>query len=158
LSILNINLRNQKNSARGFTLIELLIVMTIIGILAAISIFALTGARESARDARRKGDLEAIRSGLELFRSDCNEYPNSLSAGAQLVSAGTPTDSCPIVGNVYIEEVPDDPLPGVDYPYSSSATSYTLCAALEIAPEPAMDTTACGSCGTSVCNYIVVSP
>ena len=62
---------------KGFTLIELLVVISIIGILIAVSIFGLSGARESARDARRKSDLELIRSGLELYRADCNAYPTT---------------------------------------------------------------------------------
>ena len=89
----------------GFTLIELLVVISIIGILMAISLFGLQGARESSRDARRKSDLEMIRSGLEIYKSDCDIYPATL--GTSLVGSGSPT-SCSIA-NTYISSVPLDP-------------------------------------------------
>lgn len=113
----------------GFTLIELLVVISIIGILMAISLFGMQGARESSRDARRKSDLEMIRSGLEIYKSDCNIYPASL--GSSLVGSGSPT-SC-AVANTYISSVPKDPLdPARVYTYTRLTTStYTLCASLE---------------------------
>ena len=113
----------------GFTLIELLVVISIIGVLLAISLFGLQGARESSRDARRKADLEMIRGGLEIYKSDCNIYPASL--GSSLVGSGSPT-SC-AAANTYISSVPSDPLsPARVYTYTRLTTStYTLCATLE---------------------------
>lgn len=139
----------------GFTLIELLVVISIIGILIALSIFGLLGARESSRDARRKADLELIRSGLEIYKSDCNVYPASL--GSSLVGSGSPA-TCATT-NTYIASVPKDPLdPNRLYPYSRpTTTTYVLCASLEQAPSPAMDVTGCGSCVTT-CNYKVTNP
>jgi len=141
---------------KGFTLIELLVVISIIGILMAISLFGLQGARESSRDARRKADLEMIRSGLEIYKSDCNIYPPS-PLGSSLVGSGTPT-SCATT-NIYISLVPSDPLdPGRLYPYSRPiTTTYILCASLENPPSPAVDVTGCGSCGQT-CNYKVTNP
>jgi prepilin-type N-terminal cleavage/methylation domain-containing protein len=71
-----------KNSNKAFTLIELLVVISIIGILTGLSIFGLQGAREASRDATRKAALEQIRSGLEIYKADCDSYPigNSLSS------------------------------------------------------------------------------
>lgn len=111
---------------KGFTLIELLVVISIIGILMALSLFGMQGARESSRDARRKSDLEMIRSGLEIYKSDCNVYAPSLSWGAAL------TGSCP-TANTYIATIPKDPLdPTTVYTYSRpTTTTYTLCATLE---------------------------
>ncbi len=134
---------------KGFTLIELLVVISIIGILLALSIFGLQGARESARDSKRKADLELIRSGLEFYKSDCNAYPASL--GTSLVGSGSPA-SC---DGTYIAEVPTDPLPDRNYSYASDGMTYTLCAALE--DSPGMDTTGCSSCGVT-CNYKVTNP
>lgn len=148
-------------SQKAFTLIELLVVISIIAVLAGVSIFGLSGTRESSRDARRKSDLELVRSGLELYKADCNNYPPTasvvLNGTANLNGDGTPA-SC-AVGNNYISGIPDDPIVGRDYKYISTGTTYILCAYLENAPSPAMPGVgACGSCTAGACNYIVTNP
>ena len=157
-----------KNNLRnGFTLIELLIVMTIIGVLVALSLFALSGTRESARDGRRKADLETIRSALELYKSDCNSYVNASGnvttvldtdsgAGVRLIGSGSPS-SC-VSSNVYLEKIPNDIKSGKNYFYSSTGTSYQLCATLEQPPSPA-DSCTGSNCGSGTpCNYRVINP
>jgi len=58
------------NNKKGFTLIELLVVIAIIGILSAIGLVSLNGAREKARDAQRKSDLAQISTALVLYADD----------------------------------------------------------------------------------------
>jgi len=144
---------NTNKILKGFTMVELLIVMTIIAVLSGLSFFALGGARESARDGRRKSDLENIRSALELYKSDCNEYPAAVTAGNPIQG------SCPNAVT-YIEEVPDDPLAGQDYSYVPSVAvprlNYVLCTALETDTAPDGDCK--GSCGTGTCSYHVANP
>jgi general secretion pathway protein G len=144
-------IKNSPLNGAGFTLIELLIVMSIIGILAAISIFGISGARESARDGRRKSDLEAVRSAIEIYKADCDQYPPSVTGGSVL------TASCTGPLNTYMERVPEDPLGG-SYFYSSPGTTYILCSTLEDPPSPANDTTGCGSCAGGPCEYRVINP
>ena len=136
---------------RGFTLIELLVVISIIGILIGLSIFGLQGARESSRDGKRKADLEQIRSGLEIYKADCNSYPATL--GITLVGNNS-NPSC-ASGNTYIASVPKDPI-GTSYYYSSDGIIYQSCARLE---QTSTSPDICsGSCGGSACNYKVVNP
>ena len=146
---------NMKKHLKGFTLIELLVAIAIIGILVTIATFAMQGARESARDARRKSDLEAIASALELYRSDCNGYPNSPLGATMTGSPVLPNP--PSCSGTYMSAVPTDPQSSSrSYSYTKSGATYTLCAALEQPPTGSAPS-GCGSCGVT-CNYKIARP
>ncbi len=49
-----------KNKNRGFTLIETLVVVAIIGVLAAVVLASLSGARKKGRDAKRKVEISQM--------------------------------------------------------------------------------------------------
>lgn len=136
---------------KGFSLIELLVVIAITAILISLSVIGLQGARESSRDAKRKADLELLRSGFEMYRADCGVYPPSMPSG-QLVGSGTPT-ACS-ASNVYISSVPTDPL-GTNYYYLLNGSNYQICATLEQTPTTTCSTTCCSN-GTY--NYSVTNP
>jgi len=149
---------------KGFTLIELLVVISIIGILLALSVFGLQGARESSRDARRKADLEAIRSGLEIFKADCDNYYIGVSLPSSLVGQYNPNANPPVYSpsclqaNTYIAQVPTDPVSGTrSYSYTSDGTTYVLCASLEGIKNSVGDPECGYKCGTE-CNYKVKNP
>lgn len=130
---------------KGFTLIEMLVVLSIIGILMGLSLTAFMGSRKAARDGKRRADLEQIRSGLEMCRSDAGSYLSSL--GSSIVCGG----------QTYMASVPTDPLsPASVYYYSGAANIYTLCARLEAGTGTV---SGCGSCGSlGACNYKVNHP
>lgn len=65
-------------SSKGFTLIELLIVVAIIGILAAIAIPQFAAYREKAYNSASNSDLKNVKTGLEAFMADNQEYPTVL--------------------------------------------------------------------------------
>lgn len=156
---------------KGFTLIEILITLSIIGLLATISIFGIAGARESARDAKRKADLQNIRSAFELYYSDCGQYPPPVSSKVPTsITSGSytspparpvscPSNVSPSVQNVYLTDVPNDPLGNVSYDYlRPSLSSYVLCAHLE-GGETTADSACSGlTCANGVCNFSVSGP
>lgn len=62
-------------SNKGFTLIELLIVVAIIGILAAIAIPQFSSYRAKAYNSASNADLKNLKTGMEAFMADKQEYP-----------------------------------------------------------------------------------
>lgn len=116
----------------AFTLIELLVVISIIGILTALVMSNMNAARERARDAQRKSDLRSIQTALRLYYNDVGGYP----AGTGTITGcdGACTWGQPWIKNsiTYMNTLPDDPLPGQDYRYTSAdVEGYTLVACLE---------------------------
>lgn len=124
--------------SKGFTLIELLMTIAIIAVISAIVATAGPSYMKRSRDAKRKADLEQIRSAVEMCRADSGTYPTgSLVSGGGPIACGSST---------YMAVIPSDPLTGRQYVYtptvvSGVANAYTLCAALEI------ETVAVSGCG-----------
>ena len=79
---MKIEIRNPKseirNRPRAFTLVEMLLVITIIGILAALVIPKMVGRSEQARQAAAHADISSIKTALDAFEVDNGFYPKSL--------------------------------------------------------------------------------
>jgi general secretion pathway protein G len=77
-----------RHRQRGFTLIELLIVVTIIGIIAALAFPNLRNALDRAKQKATMQNMKAIGNALEMYSVDHNTYPHSLSnADSAAISA-----------------------------------------------------------------------
>jgi type IV pilus assembly protein PilA len=66
---------NKLRNRKGFTLIELLIVVAIIGILAAIAIPQFAAYRQKAYNSASNSDLKNLKTGMEAYMADNQEYP-----------------------------------------------------------------------------------
>lgn len=65
----------QKRNEEGFTLIELLIVIIVLGILAAIVVFAVSGTRKDAVASSCKAELKSIQLSAEAMFTKNGIYP-----------------------------------------------------------------------------------
>lgn len=67
---------NKKQSKKlGFSLVEVVIVITIIGILAAIITVTFDNVRKASRTSERETDIEMISNALEKYYDENGEYP-----------------------------------------------------------------------------------
>lgn len=84
----------QGSARKGFTLIELMIVISIIGILAAIAVPSYQTGLIKAREAVLREDLYSMRSAIDQFAADQGRYPVSLKE---------------LVEQRYLRDIPVDP-------------------------------------------------
>ena len=82
-------------SSRGFTMIELLIVLTLVVILASLSMVQYRNSVRRTQEAVLKENLFRMRDAMDQFYADKNKWPGDLG---ELVSEG------------YIREIPEDPI------------------------------------------------
>ncbi len=66
-----------KDRTRGFTIIEVLTAVAIVAIMVSILIPAVSKIHKLARNVRQRSQLTAISIGLEAFRNDFGDYPDS---------------------------------------------------------------------------------
>ncbi len=134
------------NLVRGFTLIEMLVVVLIISVLAVLGLSSYRSANRNARDARRKADLEQVRSALEMYRTDKGYYPGgdtAVNCSNMNNWNGLAGELAPASGTKYMESLPKDPDNSQTYDYQclNNGQSYMLCADLENDPTPSSCTT-----------------
>jgi len=70
---------NKYNDA--FTLVELLVSIAVIATIIGLALPNFLGARTRARDARRKGELNQLKTALQLYYNDYKAYPPAGSGG-----------------------------------------------------------------------------
>jgi prepilin-type N-terminal cleavage/methylation domain-containing protein len=108
----------------GFTIIELIVVVSIIGILAAVITVNFNESRAGVRDTERAVSLEQLQLALELYKDTYGQYPDQGCTGPNLWAGPGPhpggmANSCSdyIVGHTsgvnfvpdFIAELPTDP-------------------------------------------------
>lgn len=104
-------------------MIELLVVTTIIIVVTSIGLVSYTSANRSARNGKRKADLEMVRQALVLYRTDNGSYPSTTSFSTMLTTISDYTSATSVTDpkneGSYV------------YVYTSDGITFTLSANLE---------------------------
>ena len=85
--------KSTNKQIRAFTLIEMLVVISLIGILAALALVSFGGAQKQARDTTRKSDLKQYQTSVEGYASKNGGlypvYANAITLTGSIVFCGS---------------------------------------------------------------------
>jgi general secretion pathway protein G len=98
------DLKDKNLIQKGFTLVELLVVIVILGVLAAVVVFAVGGITNTSKTSACTIEVRTINTATQAFFAQKNAYPQATtaaalitllqsSAGLNLLSSGTGTAS-----------------------------------------------------------------
>ena len=87
---------NEKSlGAKGFTLIELLVVIVILGILAAVVVFAVSGIQDKGKASACKVEARTVKTAVEAYNAQWDNYPVSMAV-------------LTTTGNAFLDAAPDN--------------------------------------------------
>lgn len=140
---------------QGFTLMEVLVATAIVAILISVLVVTFAPINKRSRDAKRKSDLEQLRSSLEMYRADLGYYPN---AGSGSWADATSLETALV--STYIPAIPSDPKSGQVYRYKATNLSggnyYGYCVSSQLESEDPTDS--CTPDTVNSHNYGIKSP
>lgn len=156
--------------SKGFTLIEVLVASTIIIVLMSVGLASYSRVNMRSRDAKRKSDIEQIRSALEIYRTDNGSYPAIIGIDADIWTNVSDLANASAVGCTpatfvpcYMPAIPADPKNTFVYRFkftnkiSGKFYGYCLSAKIEAETNPATTCTP-NSTIPYLHNYGVKSP
>jgi type II secretory pathway pseudopilin PulG len=148
--------------------------MGIIGVLTTvISVIAIGNNIQKGNDARRKADLESIRSALEVYKNDHGFYPPNGNTGGWCTQLSNPLYQCGAASSVaceltsggYMTAVPKDPThagTNQDYFYTlggpNNNKTYTLDADMDVISNQNGTYNRSRCANGSVYNYEIANP
>ncbi len=97
---------------KAFTLVEIIIVVTILGILAAMVLPTFQGHVATARETAAKNNLKVMRTQIELYKMEHNAVPPGYVAGSGVPTALLAlqfTATTTVTGAVSPSTIPSDP-------------------------------------------------
>jgi prepilin-type N-terminal cleavage/methylation domain-containing protein len=85
------NFRNKNLIEKGFTLVELLVVIVILGILAAVVVFAVSGITDKGKSSACKIEVRTVNTALQAFsaKSPTNAFPPAGTAASMFAALQT---------------------------------------------------------------------
>jgi prepilin-type N-terminal cleavage/methylation domain-containing protein len=101
----------RRDAEGGFTLIELLIVIVILGVLAAVAVFALSGSSADSKKAACKSDVATVQTAADAYYAKNGSQAGTSDATgiAALVTAG------------YLRSAPSSTAYTITYTYATGA-------------------------------------
>lgn len=122
---------------KGVTLFEILVVVSIIGLLFALSYVSVIGQMKKARDGERKMDLDVMKKALEEYYDSVGCFPDSLICGQDLIFGEE---------NI-MKNIPCDPSSGQSYRYvtdeNECKNQFQIYTKLEVPSDNSIETSGC---------------